>query len=292
MKLYAVSDLHLGYEDNRRALSDVSNHPGDWLILAGDIGETAAHLELAFRALKPRFAQLVWVPGNHELWTLPLGNDPARGRFKYDELVKLCRSYGVLTPEDPYPIVTIDGKKVRIAPLFLLYDYSFRPLDIPIEQALEWASETGDVCSDEILLQPDPYAGIAEWCHARCELTERRLEACRNDLPTVLINHFPLREDLARLPSIPRFTVWCGTRRTDDWHLRFNATVVVSGHLHIPSTSHRDGVRFEEVSFGYPEQWVGLTTLGRCLREILPEAALPESREGTALPESQPSSNL
>jgi hypothetical protein len=81
---------------------------------------------------------------------------------------------------------------------------------------------------------------VIEWCQARCEITEQRLETCRNDLPTVLINHFPLREDLARLPRIPRFSIWCGTRRTEDWHLRFNAAVVVSGHLHIRSTSYRD----------------------------------------------------
>jgi predicted phosphodiesterase len=277
MKLYAVSDLHLSYEANRRALCDITSHPNDWLILAGDVGETAAHLELAFTAFKPRFAQLVWVPGNHELWTLPSGKETARGRFKYDELVELCRSYGVLTPEDPYPIVIIEGKEVRVAPLFLLYDYSFRPSDVPIERAVEWASESGVVCSDEMLLHPDPYAGLAEWCHARCELTELRLKTCRNDLPTVLINHFPLREDLARLPRIPRFSLWCGTRRTDDWHLRFNAAVVVSGHLHIRSTSHRNGVRFEEVSLGYPQQWTAATTIDRCVREILPGAPSPES---------------
>lgn len=275
MKLYAISDLHLGYEVNRRALCGITGHPSDWLILAGDVGETAAHLELAFETLTPRFAQLVWVPGNHELWTLPAGKETARGRFKYDELVELCRSYRVLTPEDPYPIVTFGGKAVRVAPLFLLYDYSFRPRDVPLERAVEWAGETGIVCSDEVLLHPDPYGGIAEWCRARCELTELRLQACRNDLPTVLINHFPLREDLAKLPRIPRFSLWCGTRRTEDWHLRFNARVVVSGHLHIRSTSHRDGVRFEEVSLGYPQQWVGSTTLDRCVREILPEG--PES---------------
>jgi predicted phosphodiesterase len=271
MKLYAVSDLHLGNEVNRRALSGITSRPDDWLILAGDVGETAAHLELAFEALKPRFAQLVWVPGNHELWTLPSNKETARGRFKYDELVELCRSHHVLTPEDPYPIVTIGGKAVRVAPLFLLYDYSFRPRDVPLGRAIEWASETGVICSDEVLLHPDPYSGIAEWCRARCDLTELRLKTCRNDLPTVLINHFPLREDLAKLPRIPRFSLWCGTRRTEDWHLRFNATVVVSGHLHIRSTSHRDGVRFEEVSLGYPRQWIGTTTLDRCVREILPE---------------------
>lgn len=280
MKLYAISDLHLGCDANRRALFDTTSRPDDWLILAGDVGETAAHLELAFRKLKPRFAQLVWVPGNHELWTLPSSKEKARGQFKYEQFVELCRSYNVLTPEDPYPIIAIGGREVRIAPLFLLYDYSFRPLDVPIERAVEWADETGVVCADEMLLHPDPYAGIAEWCHARCEITERRLTAYRNDLPTVLINHFPLREDLARLPRIPRFSVWCGTRRTENWHLRFNATVVVSGHLHIRSTARRDGVRFEEVSLGYPHQWTGSTTLDRCVREILSEAALTEGHVG------------
>jgi predicted phosphodiesterase len=273
MKLYAISDLHLGFEVNQRALKDIASHPADWLILAGDVGETAAHLEFAFKELKPRFAKLVWVPGNHELWTLP-SEGKARGRFKYDELIELCRLYDVLTPEDPYPIVTIGGREVRIAPLFILYDYSFRPLQIPIERAVDWARETEIECADEVLLHSDPYADRIEWCHARYDMTQQRLKSHRNDLPTVLINHFPLREDLAILPRIPRFSIWCGTRRTEDWHLRFNATVVVSGHLHIRSTSLRDGVRFEEVSLGYPRQWYGLITPDQCVREILSESTI------------------
>jgi hypothetical protein len=48
---------------------------------------------------------------------------------------------------------------------------------------------------------------------------------------------------------------WCGTARTADWHKRFNAAVVVYGHLHIPRTTYHDGVRFEEVSLGYPREW-------------------------------------
>jgi len=48
---------------------------------------------------------------------------------------------------------------------------------------------------------------------------------------TVLINHFPLREDLVRLRRIPRFSIWCGTKATQEWHTRFRAQVVVSGHL-------------------------------------------------------------
>lgn len=269
MKLYAISDLHLGFEANQRALLEIRSRPEDWLILAGDVGETTAHLDLAFNVLKPRFAKLVWVPGNHELWTLSGSPDATRGRDKYDELVDLCRSHGVLTPEDNYPIVTIGGREIRIAPLFLLYDYSFRPRDIPFERALAWAAEDLIECADEMLLHPDPYSDRAAWCRARCEMTERRLATFRNDLPTVLVNHFPLRQDLARLPRIPRFSIWCGTRLTEDWHIRFNAEVVVSGHLHIRSTSHRDGVRFEEVSLGYPRQWSGSITPDQCVREIL-----------------------
>jgi hypothetical protein len=97
-----------------------------------------------------------------------------------------------------------------------------------------------------------------------------------NNVPTVLINHFPLREDLVRLPTIPRFSLWCGTRRTEDWHKRFNAVVVVSGHLHVRLTSYRDGVRFEEVSLGYPRQWINATTLEDCIREILPALDLQD----------------
>jgi calcineurin-like phosphoesterase family protein len=225
---------------------------------------------------KAAIARLVWVPGNHELWTLPSSKETARGQFKYDKLIRLCQAHGVLTPEDPYPIVAVGGKEVRIAPLFLLYDYSFRPAEVPSERAIQWASEAGVACTDELLLHPDPYAGRAEWCHSRCDLSELRLEASCNYVPTVLINHFPLREDLVRLPTIPRFSLWCGTRRTEDWHKRFNAVVVVSGHLHVRSTSYRDGVRFEEVSLGYPRQWVNATTLEDCIREILPALDLQD----------------
>lgn len=42
-------------------------------------------------------------------------------------LVKMCRSIGVITPEDLFPVWEGPGGPVTIAPLFLLYDYTFRP---------------------------------------------------------------------------------------------------------------------------------------------------------------------
>jgi hypothetical protein len=123
---------------------------------------------------------------------------------------------------------------------------------------------------DEAVLHPDPHPTREAWCAARCDETEARLAAIPADTATVLINHFPLRRDLAVLPAIPRFSLWCGTRRTEEWHVRFRARAVVSGHLHIRSTRWRDGVRFEEVSLGYPRQWRPETGAEAYLREILP----------------------
>jgi predicted phosphodiesterase len=271
MKLFAISDLHVGCAANREGLARIASHEDDWLIVAGDVGEAEQHLEFAWDVLQRRFRKLIWVPGNHELWTT--GKDPLRGVAKYERLVALCRGRGVLTPEDSYVSWAGEGGPHVIAPLFLLYDYSFRPDTVPFERALPWAAESGVLCADEALLFPDPYPSRQDWCAARCSMTERRLDAARaaSDVPFVLVNHFPLKRSLAVLPAIPRFELWCGTRRTENWHVRYRASVVVSGHLHIRRTDRIDGVRFEEVSLGYPpKQWDTTGSAERYLRQILP----------------------
>lgn len=266
MKLFALSDLHVNHRANRETLAAMPPHPDDWLVLAGDLGETADHLRWTLELLTPRWRQIVWVPGNHELWAT---GDSPRGEAGYRELVEVCRAYGALTPEDPYARWPEDPDLV-IAPLFLLYDYSFCPPGLDPAGAIAWAAEDGIVCADERFLHPDPWPSRQAWCQARLALTERRLAALEPTTRTVLINHWPLREDLCRLYAIPRFTPWCGTKRTEDWHVRWRAEVVISGHLHMRATDWRDGVRFEEVSLGYPRHWrqeVGATGY---LRQILP----------------------
>jgi 3',5'-cyclic AMP phosphodiesterase CpdA len=271
MKLYAVSDLHLANRVNLQAVEALPAHPDDWLILAGDTGELEEHLQVALILLSARFKQLLWVPGNHDLWTLPTSGLSLKGEARYRRLVSLCRDFGVLTPEDPYVRWPGKDRTYLLAPLFLLYDYSFRPPHIPLARAVEWAAESGVVCTDEELLLPDPYPSPAAWCAQRCQETEKRLEkAAREGVPMILINHFPLRQDMAQLRRFPRFSLWCGTRRTENWHTRFPVSVVVYGHMHIRGTHYREGVRFEEVSLGYPRDWNHKRGLDYYLREILP----------------------
>ena len=224
-RLLAVSDLHIGYPENRAYADALSpGDPGDWLIVAGDVGEGFADVGFVLASLANRFAKVIWTPGNHELWTLPSDPVKLRGAARYEALVKVCRRFGVLTPEDEFPVWDGPGGPVTVAPLFTLYDYSFGADGRPA--ALAAAREAGIRPVDEGRLHADPYPSVAALRHQE-------------------------------------FAPWCGTTLTAGWHTRPEVVAAVYGHLHIPRTASYDGVRFEEVSVGYPREW----QRGRCDRE-------------------------
>ncbi len=265
-RVLAISDLHLGHAVNRAALADMPRHPQDWLILAGDIGERLEHLELCFSLLRPRFARLLWLPGNHELWT----SQGLAGEAKYQACLEVAHRHGVLTPEDDWPVWHGPGGPVAVCPIFLLYDYSFRPAELALEDLRAWALAGRALCADELMLNPTPHASRPSWCAARVAATEARLAALPYGLHTLLANHWPLHESLVQLPRIPRFAPWCGTTATADWHRRFRARALVHGHLHIRRETLLDGVPAHEVSLGYPRQWKQERGIGAHLRQILP----------------------
>ncbi len=273
--LLAIGDLHVEHPENREIVGQIEpESEADWLIVCGDVADRPGDVEWALRLLRERFATVIWVPGNHEL--LSQRDDPPelRGERRYLHLVELCRGLGVITPEDPYPIWDGPGGPARVAPLFLLYDYSFGSnVGATREEALQCAYDAGVVCVDEFLLDPDPYPSRQAWCEARVRETEGRLAEVEPALPAVLVNHFPLRVEATRVLRHPEFAQWCGTSLTAEWHRRFRAMAVVYGHLHIPRTDWHHGVRFEEVSLGYPRERRSHAWPARGPRRILPEAS-------------------
>lgn len=273
--LLAVSDVHVSHRDNGPVVESLRPHtPDDWLIVAGDVAERVDDAERALALLRERFAAVVWVPGNHELWTTHQDPVGLRGVARYEELVRRCRSLDVVTPEDPYPVWTGAGGPVRVAPLFLLYDYTFRVDGVADKaESLAYAHRTGVVCTDEYLLHPDPYPTRDDWCRARVAETERRLAACDPDVPLVLVNHWPLVREPTRVLYYPEFAQWCGTELTADWHRRFHTAAVVYGHLHIPRRTVYDGVPHLEVSLGYPREWRRRGLPDPLLRPVLADRA-------------------
>jgi hypothetical protein len=158
-----------------------------------------------------------------------------------------------------------------IVPLFVLYDYSFRPDGAHTkEEGLAMAYQAGLMGTDERHLYPDPYPSREAWCQARIDATLPRLAALDPALPTILVSHFPLTREPTRILRYPAFAQWCGTEQTAGWHLRFRAQAVVYGHLHIPRTTWQDGVRFEEVSLGYPREQDRHPERPLTLTQILP----------------------
>jgi 3',5'-cyclic AMP phosphodiesterase CpdA len=236
----------------------VPDSPDDWLLVVGDVAERASAIRDTLATLRERFAKVVWVPGNHELWTTPKDEVQLRGQARYEHLVELCRSIDVLTPEDEYPVWEHGARPLTIAPLFVLYDYSWRTPAAEgqsREVALAQAREAGVVCTDEYFLHPDPYPSRPAWCAERLKVSTDRLDAIPAEHGTILMSHWPLHRHPTAPLYYPEFALWCGTTETEDWHLRYRAELAVYGHLHIPRTTSADGVRFEEVSLGYPREW-------------------------------------
>jgi 3',5'-cyclic AMP phosphodiesterase CpdA len=254
--LLATSDLHVSHQGNREVVERIRPYAeGDWLIVAGDVADTVADIDWTLRLLRDRFERVIWAPGNHELWTTPNDEVQLRGEDRYRHLIELCRGLGVLTPEDEYPVWPGAEEDLVVAPVFLLYDYSWRPAGMTIPEALEHGEATGVVCTDEYLLHPDPYPSRRAWAQERLRSTQARLDRIPDDQRTVLVSHWPLSRLPTTILRYPHFAMWCGSEATEDWHLRYRAAVAVYGHLHIPISFRLDGVRFEEVSLGYPREW-------------------------------------
>ncbi|MFD9804854.1 metallophosphoesterase, partial [Streptomyces sp. NPDC059071] len=234
----AVSDIHVGHQGNKPVVEAIhADSPEDWLILAGDVGEKTDDIRWALQTLRGRFAKVIWVPGNHELWTTAKDPVQMHGAARYDYLVSLCRDLDVVTPEDPFPVWEGAGAEefggaVTLAPLFMLYDYSWLPEGAKTKaEGLAIARERNVVATDEFLLSAEPYLTRDAWCHARVQYTQRRLDALPAETPLVLINHFPLLRKPVDMMWYPEFALWCGTDLTADWHTSYNVVCAVYGHL-------------------------------------------------------------
>ena len=167
----------------------------------------------------------------------PASPQAARGEARYSALVALARSFGVLTPEDPYPIWPGSRPPIVIAPLFTLYDYSFRPDEDAIGDVVEWAAADGIMSADELVARSGALRRPDRLVCSRVAKTAARLAALPSQYASMLVNHYPLEQAHAVLPRVPRFAPWCGTRLTHPGIRRFRAVAVVYGHLHIPRAS-------------------------------------------------------
>jgi predicted phosphodiesterase len=239
MRVLAISDLHVDYEENARWLESLPprEYRHDVLILAGDLSDSLTRLEWALSALARRFARVVYTPGNHDLW---VRRDPAidSSLVKLDRIRAAAERCGVWT--GPCHIGTLS-----IVPLYGWYDYSFGEPDSELRQSwMDYGACRWPPDFDEAAITAH-FLGL-----------NGPALATQNDT-IISCSHFLPRIDV--MPSyIPRskryFYPVLGTSRLDEQIRGLGSAIHVYGHSHVNQHITIEGVTYINNAFGYPSE--------------------------------------
>jgi len=240
MRIWASSDIHIDYAENREWMHGLSNHDykDDVLILAGDVSHKQALIRETFAALAQKFKQVFYVPGNHELWVRH--EDGIDSIAKFSLLLDMAEECGVKTQ-----VSTLGG--ITFVPLFSWYDYSFGQ---PSRKLLDaWMDFRCCVWPSGI-----------EPCDYFLGLNLPRLDTALSkklEGPIISFSHFLPRIDLMpdRIPQEKRFIYpVLGSVRLDKQLRHIQPAVHVYGHSHVNRDVVLDSTRYINCAYAYPSE--------------------------------------
>src|SRR5919109_2531785 len=238
MRILAISDLHTDFKENRRFLEQLSGtaYREDVLIVAGDIADRLPIVQWTLALLRAKFRQVLYLPGNHELW---VRKGQGTSVEKFFMLLELCKALDVQTGP-----AKIEG--FWIVPLFSWYEASF-DLDNSADvntlhgwadfHLCKWPREVGQVA--DFFLQ----------------MNEPTLKSY--DGPVISFSHVLPRRDLLpatanlRLKGLPKVA---GCTALDAHIRRLKSQIHVFGHSHISCDRLIDGVRYIQNPLRYPHE--------------------------------------
>jgi predicted phosphodiesterase len=237
MRIFATSDLHVEHEENRNWLSQLSvlDYQMDVLICAGDVAQDTKSLGRALECLRKRFREVVYVPGNHELWIT--NGWKGNSIDKFHHVQALAANCGIR-------MGPLHLQAVSLVPLLSWYDHSFGE---PSEELLERWSDY-HLCSwPGQFNQPR----ITEYFLA---LNQPFLQA--HALPVISFSHFVPRIDLLPDPESTRgfLRPVLGTNLIDAQVRRLGSFMHIYGHYHVNSRTECDRVTYINNAFGYPSE--------------------------------------
>ncbi|MDQ3205881.1 MAG: metallophosphoesterase [Pseudomonadota bacterium] len=239
MRLFAISDIHVDYPENARWVEQLSDadYRHDVVIVAGDLTDDSRLLAWCLGQFAAKFHQVLFVPGNHDLW---VRRDPADmcSLRKFEQVMAIAASAGAST--QPYGY-----RDTLVVPLLGWYDYSFGAPGSDLHMTwLDYrACRWGDEASPE-------------------QVTERFLAMNPQKLPhpakrVVTFSHFLPRIDLIPF-FVPRAMRYLdpvlGSSGIERQLRALGADVHVYGHSHINRRVMLDGVTYVNNAFGYPKE--------------------------------------
>lgn len=236
-RVFALSDIHVDYDVNAHWVGNLSNldYRDDILILAGDVTHRLRELESCLSAFATRFAKVLFVPGNHELWML--GEAPDRTSLqKFADVVAVAEQSGASMQPHWHG-------NVLIAPLLGWYDYSFgEPGDDLYAMWMDYHA-----CRWPAGLQPDDVA-------VHFTRLNRQISA-RGAARIITFSHFLPRIDLIPSQVTGRHRLLdpvLGSARLEQQLRQLGSSIHVYGHSHINRRIRIDGVTYINNAFGYP----------------------------------------
>jgi predicted phosphohydrolase len=243
MRVFAISDLHTDFKENRLVVERLPDDTftADTLIVAGDVADRLEVIEYTLALLRSKFRQVCYVPGNHELWVRDGAYDSLE---KLRRVLEACRRVGVETSP-----VEIDG--LWVVPLLSWYEPAFDGDDDRGAEELEgWA---------DFYFCKWP-AGVRDVCRHFLDMNEANIP--RPEGPVISFSHFLPRRDLLppreflRFKSLPRVS---GCAPLDGQIRRLKSVVHVFGHSHINTDRVIDGVRYVNNALRYPRERASAT---------------------------------
>ena len=263
-RVFAVSDVHADHRENMtwlRALS-AADYRDAALILAGDVSDDLAALDVALTCVRRKFAEVFFVPGNHELWIRR--RECADSLAKFRRVLQLCDDVGVRTRP---ATVGRGATAVWIIPLLSWY---VRPEEGPdsLFVAKDGEDPTLAMWSDKYFTAWPPLNGSPTVAQHFLALNEPHL-AATYDAPVISFSHFLPRRDLIfstpaerRDVGVPlrdphptfNFSRVAGCAGLETQIRRLGSLVHVYGHQHRNRDRVIDGVRYVSHCLGYPRE--------------------------------------
>lgn len=258
MRIFAVSDLHTDFPANWQRLREtLAQPPADKyadavLLVAGDIADDLAVLAATLELLRTHFAQVFYVPGNHELWVRSAA---------YDSLEKLQRVLALCARLDVQTCPAQVGG-VWVVPLLSWYEAAFAEATAEATaEAIAGEAANLEAWADRYFCRwplawqrgaREINAIVSAYCGARNQPYLKTYPA-----PVITFSHFLPRPELlppTRLLSFKGLPQVAGSHALDQQVRQVHSRLHVFGHSHIDRDCVLDGVRYVQHHLGYPRE--------------------------------------
>ncbi len=264
MRVFALSDTHMDYPDNRRWVDNLSafEYKQDALLLAGDLTHDPDRLEESLSRFLLKFARVFFVPGNHELWTLK--SNCRDSLEKFHQVMEICKQLGVRTAPER---LGLGSGAVWVVPLFSWYE---KPEEGEGSLFVNKKGEdpTLQAWSDNYFIKWPPFPEGQN--AAGYFLSLNQPHVTRNyDAPVISLSHFlprkelmfPSKAELERRAGTPldsnqsfNFSRVAGTAHLDRQIRLIGSRLHVYGHQHRNRTCLIEGVTYVSHCLGYAHE--------------------------------------